>query len=81
MSVLQSIHLQKKNLEIISFVIKAFYYIIALFCIGEENILSWEEFDNVALSKTYNVDSQVPDSAGTATAFMSGVKTNLGNIL
>ncbi|XP_002159471.2 alkaline phosphatase isoform X1 [Hydra vulgaris] len=47
---------------------------------GEENILSWEEFDNVALSKTYNVDYQVPDSAGTATAFMSGVKTRFGLI-
>ncbi|XP_065640705.1 alkaline phosphatase, tissue-nonspecific isozyme isoform X6 [Hydra vulgaris] len=47
---------------------------------GEENVLSWEEFDNVALSKTYNVDAQVPDSAGTATAFMSGVKTNMGTI-
>ena len=28
--------------------------------------------------QTYNVDFQVPDSAGTATAFMSGVKTNMG---
>lgn len=28
--------------------------------------------------KTYNTNSQVADSAGTATAFLSGVKTKLG---
>ncbi len=27
-------------------------------------------------SKTYNIDRQVPDSAGTATAFLCGVKAN-----
>jgi len=47
---------------------------------GEENILSWEYFKHVGLSKTYNTDSQVPDSAGTATAFMSGVKSRKGVI-
>ncbi|KAL4221524.1 hypothetical protein ACF0H5_019781 [Mactra antiquata] len=45
---------------------------------GEEELLSFEEFPHVALSKTYNSDSQTADSAGTATAFLSGVKTNLG---
>lgn len=45
---------------------------------GEENVLSWEEFPWTALSKTYNVNQQVPDSAGTATAFLNGVKTNAG---
>jgi alkaline phosphatase len=45
---------------------------------GEENVLSFEEFPQVALSKTYNVNAQVPDSAGTITALMSGVKTNKG---
>lgn len=30
--------------------------------------------------QTYNVDFQVPDSAGTATAFMCGEKANLGVI-
>lgn len=45
---------------------------------GEENLLSFESFDNVALVKTYNVDAQVPDSAGTATAMHSGQKTNIG---
>ncbi|XP_053379754.1 alkaline phosphatase, tissue-nonspecific isozyme-like [Mercenaria mercenaria] len=43
---------------------------------GEESVLAFEEFPNVALSKTYNVDRQTADSAGTATAMLSGVKTN-----
>lgn len=47
---------------------------------GEENMLSFEQFDNVALSKTYNVDAQVPDSAGTMTAMMTGAKTDIGVI-
>lgn len=47
---------------------------------GEENLLSFEEFPNLALSKVYNVDSQVPDSAGTMTAMMTGVKTDIGVI-
>lgn len=47
---------------------------------GEEHVLAFEEFDNVALIKTYNTNSQVPDSAGTATAIMSGYKTNIGTI-
>jgi alkaline phosphatase len=42
---------------------------------GEENSLSFEAFPNVALIKTYNTNQQVPDSAGTATAMNSGVKT------
>ena len=28
--------------------------------------------------KTYNVDAQTPDSAGTPTAIMSGMKTDFG---
>ncbi len=47
---------------------------------GEENILSWEKFSNVALSKTYNTNQQVADSAGTATAIMTGVKSKAGVI-
>ncbi|XP_063410420.1 alkaline phosphatase-like [Mytilus trossulus] len=43
---------------------------------GEENVLSWEKFPHVALSKTYNQDHQTPDSAGTATQFLCGIKTN-----
>lgn len=47
---------------------------------GEENLLSWEHFPHTALSKTYNTDSQTPDSAGTMTAIASGVKTHMGAI-
>ncbi|XP_076061460.1 alkaline phosphatase-like [Oratosquilla oratoria] len=43
---------------------------------GEEGELAWEKFPHVGLAKTYNVDRQVPDSAGTATAYLTGVKTN-----
>ncbi len=45
---------------------------------GEEGFLSFGHFPYTALVKTYNVDAQVPDSAGTMTAIMSGVKTNFG---
>jgi alkaline phosphatase len=45
---------------------------------GEENLLSFERFPNVALVKTYNSNQQVPDSAGTATAIHTGVKTRAG---
>ena len=45
---------------------------------GEEYVLPFETFDNVALVKTYNTDAQVPDSAGTATAIHSGRKTRIG---
>lgn len=45
---------------------------------GEENQLSFEKFPNVALVKTYNTNAQVPDSAGTATAMHSGLKTRIG---
>ena len=47
---------------------------------GEENLLSWERFPATAFSKTYNVDSQTPDSAGTMTAITTGVKTHMGAI-
>lgn len=47
---------------------------------GEENALSWEGFPHVALAKTYNTNQQVPDSAGTATALLTGVKTRAGVI-
>ncbi|MGB3392687.1 MAG: alkaline phosphatase [Stenotrophomonas sp.] len=47
---------------------------------GEENLLSWEHFPATAFSKTYNTDSQTPDSAGTMTAITTGVKTHMGAI-
>ena len=45
---------------------------------GEENVLAYESFPYLALSKTYNIDAQIPDSAATATAMLSGVKTRKG---
>ena len=45
---------------------------------GEENRLSFEKFPFTGFAKTYNVDAQTPDSAGTMTAMMSGVKTDAG---
>ncbi|MEL6365332.1 MAG: alkaline phosphatase [Pseudomonadota bacterium] len=46
--------------------------------LGEENYLSFERFPYVAYSKTYTHDYQVPDSAGTMSAMITGVKTNSG---
>ncbi|MDF1691321.1 MAG: alkaline phosphatase [Zhongshania sp.] len=45
---------------------------------GEEHSLSFESFPYTGLSKTYNVNAQTPDSAGTMTAIMSGLKTDTG---
>ena len=45
---------------------------------GEENLLAFEHFPHVALVKTYNVDAQVPDSAGTMTALVTGHRTRAG---
>lgn len=45
---------------------------------GEDNRLAWETFPATALSKTYNTDSQTPDSAGTMSAIATGVKTRAG---
>lgn len=47
---------------------------------GEENVLSFERFPYVALSKTYNTNAQTPDSAGTMSAMTTGVKTKMGVI-
>lgn len=47
---------------------------------GEENRLAWEDFPATALVKTYNTDSQTPDSAGTMTAMTTGAKTRRGLI-
>ena len=46
--------------------------------LGEENTLSFGTFPFAGLVKTYNVDAQTPDSAGTMTAMISGVKTDKG---
>ncbi|XP_046405831.1 alkaline phosphatase 4-like isoform X2 [Ischnura elegans] len=42
---------------------------------GEETRLSFDKFPSLGLAKTYNINKQVPDSAGTATAIFSGVKS------
>jgi alkaline phosphatase len=45
---------------------------------GEEHLLAFETLPFTALAKTYTTDFQVPDSAGTITAMLSGVKTRSG---
>ncbi|MBI2381650.1 MAG: alkaline phosphatase [Gammaproteobacteria bacterium] len=45
---------------------------------GEENRLFFETFPYTGLIKTYNTDAMVPDSAGTMSALMTGVKTKAG---
>ncbi|MCQ3830056.1 alkaline phosphatase [Microbulbifer elongatus] len=45
---------------------------------GEEYQLSFEKMPFAGLIKTYNTNQQTPDSAGTATAMLSGVKTKAG---
>ena len=47
---------------------------------GEENVLSFGQFPFTGLAKVYNVNAQTPDSAGTMTAMMTGVKTDVGTI-
>ena len=47
---------------------------------GEESSLFFEGFPHVGLSKTYSVDHQTPDSAATATALFTGVKTDSGTL-
>ena len=45
---------------------------------GEDNLLSFERLPHTALAKTYSTNEQVTDSAATATALLSGVKTKGG---
>jgi len=47
---------------------------------GESNSLTVDTFPYTALSKTYSNDGQVSDSAPTATAMASGVKSNNGTL-
>ena len=42
---------------------------------GESFKTAMESLDYSGLSKTYTVDFQIPDSAATATAFLTGTKT------
>ncbi|KAG1653408.1 Alkaline phosphatase, tissue-nonspecific isozyme [Nymphon striatum] len=48
--------------------------------LGEEASLVFDEFPHIGLAKTYNTDKTVADSAGTATAFLCGVKSKYGTI-
>ena len=45
---------------------------------GEEHNLAFDDFTFAGLSRTYNTDAQTPDSAGTMTAMVTGVKTRMG---
>lgn len=45
---------------------------------SEGHALHFEQFPNLSLIKTYNVDAQTPDSAGTMSAIVTGVKTDAG---
>jgi alkaline phosphatase len=42
---------------------------------GDDFVLPYETFPNVALVKTYSVNGQTPDSAPTASAMNTGIKT------
>ena len=46
--------------------------------LGEEYKLSFEDLESTALVKTYSANMQTPDSAATASAMMTGVKTKSG---
>ncbi|XP_045498474.1 membrane-bound alkaline phosphatase-like [Colias croceus] len=48
--------------------------------LGEENVLDFEKFPVAGLARTYCIDAQVPDSACTATSYLTGVKTKYGVI-
>lgn len=45
---------------------------------GDEFILPYEKMPHLALVKTYNTNAQTPDSAGTASAMNTGIKTKAG---
>ncbi|SMF21186.1 alkaline phosphatase [Alteromonadaceae bacterium Bs31] len=45
---------------------------------GEEFELSFDKFPYSGLARTYNTNAQTPDSAGTMTALVTGVKTKAG---
>ncbi|CAL4121207.1 unnamed protein product, partial [Meganyctiphanes norvegica] len=49
--------------------------------VEDANTVWLSSLKNVVLEfRTYNVDRQVPDSAGTATAYLCGVKANIGTL-
>ncbi|CAF3293041.1 unnamed protein product [Rotaria socialis] len=48
--------------------------------LGEDFITEMEQFAHLGLAKTYNIDHQTPDSAATATAYLCGIKAQLGTL-
>jgi alkaline phosphatase len=48
--------------------------------LGEEHWLSFERLPYTALSRTYNTNQQVPESSGTMSALITGVKTRAGSL-
>lgn len=42
---------------------------------GESNVLAWEAFPYLAVAKTYSANAQITDSAPSAVAMTTGVKT------
>ena len=48
--------------------------------LGEDHWLSFERLPYTALSRTYNTNQQVPESAGTMSALITGVKTRAGSL-
>lgn len=47
---------------------------------GEEKSMSFETFPHMGMVRTYCTDFQVPDSASTSTAYLTGVKANEGTV-
>ncbi|WBU59746.1 alkaline phosphatase [Paracoccus albus] len=47
---------------------------------GEDHVLPQEQFPNLALVKTYTTNGQTPDSAPTASAMNTGIKSRNGTI-
>ncbi len=48
--------------------------------LGDDHVLPYEAFPHTALVKTYTVNGQPPDSAPTASAMLTGVKSRNGMI-
>lgn len=48
--------------------------------LGEEHWLSFERLPYTALARTYNTNQQVPESSGTMSALVTGVKTRAGSL-
>ena len=45
---------------------------------GDDYVMPFEEFPNLALVRTHNTNAQTSDSAGTGSAMLTGVKTPAG---